>query len=53
MDLMHSDALNEDPNVDRLRAAGAEELYDGWRSMMPGRPAADGRLRHARRVARP
>ena len=31
MDLMHSDALNEDPNLDRLRAAGAEELAEGWR----------------------
>ena len=31
MDLMHSDALDEDPNMDRLRAAGAEELAEGWR----------------------
>ena len=38
MDLMHSDALNEDPNMDRLRAAGAEELAEGWREMMPSRP---------------
>ncbi len=42
MDLMHSDALDEDPNMDRLRAAGAEELAEGWRAMMPdGRPAMD------------
>lgn len=42
MDLMHDDALNEDPNVDRLRLAGAEELADGWRSMMPDkRPPMD------------
>ena len=42
MDLMHSDALNEDPNRDRLRTAGADELYDGWRAMMPsGRPSMD------------
>jgi len=38
MDLMHSDALSADPNTDRLRAAGAEELAEGWRSMMPARP---------------
>ena len=38
MDLMHSDALNEDPNLDRLRAAGAEELAEGWRAMMPSEP---------------
>ena len=38
MDLMHSDALSEDPNLDRLRSAGAEELAEGWRAMMPSRP---------------
>jgi glyoxylase-like metal-dependent hydrolase (beta-lactamase superfamily II) len=38
MDLMHDDVLNEDPNLDRLRAAGAEELAEGWRRMMPSRP---------------
>lgn len=38
MDLMHSEALNEDPNMDRLRSAGAEELAEGWRSMMPSKP---------------
>jgi glyoxylase-like metal-dependent hydrolase (beta-lactamase superfamily II) len=38
MDLMHDDALNEDPNLDRLRAAGAEELAEGWSAMMPSRP---------------
>ncbi len=37
MDLMHSD-LTEDPNLDRLRSAGAEELFEGWRSMMPSKP---------------
>ena len=42
MDLMHSDALEEDPNRDRLRSAGADGLYDGWRAMMPdGRPSMD------------
>jgi glyoxylase-like metal-dependent hydrolase (beta-lactamase superfamily II) len=42
MDLMHSDSLTEDPNLDRLRSAGAQELYDGWRAMMPaGRPSMD------------
>jgi glyoxylase-like metal-dependent hydrolase (beta-lactamase superfamily II) len=38
MDLMHSDALDEDPNMDRLRSAGAEELAAGWLEMMPSRP---------------
>lgn len=42
LDLMHDDALNEDPNAARLRAAGAESLAEGWRSMMPGeRPPMD------------
>lgn len=42
MDLMHSDALNADPNTARLRSAGAEELAEGWREMMPaGRPSME------------
>jgi glyoxylase-like metal-dependent hydrolase (beta-lactamase superfamily II) len=42
MDLMHSEALNEDPNRARLAAAGAESLLEGWRAMMPeGRPPMD------------
>ncbi len=38
MDLMHGDALAEDPNLDRLRMAGAEELAEGWQELMPARP---------------
>ncbi len=42
MDLMHDDALNEDPNIDRLRLAGALELAAGWQSMGPKeRPPMD------------
>ena len=42
MDLMHDDTRTEDPNLERLRAAGAESLAAGWRSMMPDkRPAMD------------
>jgi glyoxylase-like metal-dependent hydrolase (beta-lactamase superfamily II) len=42
MDLMHSDALDEDPNLSRLRAAGAEQLAEGWREAMPdSRPPMD------------
>jgi glyoxylase-like metal-dependent hydrolase (beta-lactamase superfamily II) len=42
MDLMHDDAFNEDPNSARLKAAGAEVLAEGWRSMMPAdRPPMD------------
>ena len=42
MDLVHDDAMNEDPNLERLRAAGAEEMAAGWRSMMPDKePAMD------------
>jgi glyoxylase-like metal-dependent hydrolase (beta-lactamase superfamily II) len=37
MDLMHSD-LAVDPNMSRLRSAGAEELAEGWREMMPSKP---------------
>jgi glyoxylase-like metal-dependent hydrolase (beta-lactamase superfamily II) len=35
MDLMHDPALDSDPNVARLVTAGALELAEGWRSMMP------------------
>lgn len=35
MDLMHDPALDRDPNIARLLLAGALELADGWRSMMP------------------
>ncbi|MET0997366.1 MAG: MBL fold metallo-hydrolase [Marmoricola sp.] len=38
MDLLHSDFGNGDPNNARLRSAGAEELAEGWRSMMPAKP---------------
>ena len=38
MDLMHDDALTEDPNLDRLRLAGAESLFEGWRAILPDRP---------------
>ena len=42
MDLMHDDSLNENPNSARLKAAGAEELAAGWRSMVPAdRPPLD------------
>ena len=42
MDLMHSEALTEDPNRARLAQAGAEHLADEWRSMMPAeRPPMD------------
>lgn len=42
MDLMHDDSLSRDPNLDRLEAAGALELAEGWRAMMPGgRPTMD------------
>jgi len=42
MDLMHDRSLRGDPNVARLEAAGALELAEGWRAMMPGdRPAMD------------
>lgn len=42
MDLMHDQALERDPNLDRLEAAGAIDLAQGWRSMMPGeRPSHD------------
>lgn len=35
MDLMHDEALRIDPNLTRLVAAGALELAEGWRQMMP------------------
>ncbi len=39
MDLMHDlAALEEDPNLSRLRTAGAEHLAEGWRALMPARP---------------
>jgi glyoxylase-like metal-dependent hydrolase (beta-lactamase superfamily II) len=42
MDLMHDRDLHADPNVARLEAAGALELAEGWRAMMPGgRPTMD------------
>jgi glyoxylase-like metal-dependent hydrolase (beta-lactamase superfamily II) len=42
MELMHDRTLGRDPNLDRLQAAGALELAEGWRAMMPdGRPAMD------------
>jgi glyoxylase-like metal-dependent hydrolase (beta-lactamase superfamily II) len=42
MDLMHDDTIPRDPNLDRLVAAGALELAEGWRAMMPkGRPTMD------------
>jgi glyoxylase-like metal-dependent hydrolase (beta-lactamase superfamily II) len=42
MDLMHSEALNEDPNRKRLALAGAEHLADAWREMLPAeRPPMD------------
>jgi glyoxylase-like metal-dependent hydrolase (beta-lactamase superfamily II) len=43
MDLMYDDAVMRDPNLDRLEAAGALELAEGWRAMMPSseRPSTD------------
>jgi glyoxylase-like metal-dependent hydrolase (beta-lactamase superfamily II) len=35
MDLMHDPALDRDPNLTRLIAAGALDLAEGWRQMMP------------------
>jgi glyoxylase-like metal-dependent hydrolase (beta-lactamase superfamily II) len=35
MDLMHDRTLDRDPNLTRLEAAGAVELAEGWRAMMP------------------
>jgi glyoxylase-like metal-dependent hydrolase (beta-lactamase superfamily II) len=43
MDLMYDDSLRRDPNLDRLRQAGALDLAEGWRQMMPSseRPSLD------------
>ena len=38
MELMHSAATLEDPNLARLRSAGAQELASGWTDLMPSRP---------------
>ena len=38
MELMHSDATLEDPNLARLRSAGAQELASAWTDLMPSRP---------------
>ena len=42
MDFMHDPSVERDPNLDRLELAGAADLAQGWRSMMPnGRPSMD------------
>lgn len=43
MELMHDPHVTRDPNLDRLEAAGALELAEGWRQMMPKgrRPSVD------------
>ena len=43
MDLMYDDSVMRDPNLDRLEAAGALELAEGWRAMMPSseKPSLD------------
>ncbi len=42
MELMHDDTVERDPNLDRLEAAGALHLAEGWRAMMPAsRPSLD------------
>jgi glyoxylase-like metal-dependent hydrolase (beta-lactamase superfamily II) len=43
MELMHDETRDRDPNLDRLTAAGALELAEGWRAMMPSseRPSMD------------
>jgi glyoxylase-like metal-dependent hydrolase (beta-lactamase superfamily II) len=42
MEVMHSRSLQRDPNLDRLELAGALQLAEGWRAMMPGkRPSMD------------
>jgi glyoxylase-like metal-dependent hydrolase (beta-lactamase superfamily II) len=35
MDLMYDETIMRDPNLERLEAAGAAELAEGWRAMMP------------------
>ena len=42
MDLMHDTSLSHDPNLDRLKLAGAHELAPLWTAMMPAeRPPMD------------
>jgi glyoxylase-like metal-dependent hydrolase (beta-lactamase superfamily II) len=43
MDLMYDERVMRDPNLARLEIAGALELADGWRAMMPSseRPSLD------------
>jgi glyoxylase-like metal-dependent hydrolase (beta-lactamase superfamily II) len=43
MDLMYDGSVHRDPNLDRLEMAGALELAEGWRAMMPSseRPTLD------------
>lgn len=42
MELIHDDTVDRDPNLDRLAAAGALHLAEGWRAMMPAtRPSLD------------
>jgi glyoxylase-like metal-dependent hydrolase (beta-lactamase superfamily II) len=42
LELMHDDALDGDPNLKRLRMAGAVQLAEAWRAEMPAeRPPMD------------
>jgi glyoxylase-like metal-dependent hydrolase (beta-lactamase superfamily II) len=43
MDLMYDEQVLRDPNLERLEMAGAVELAEGWRAMMPSseRPSLD------------
>jgi glyoxylase-like metal-dependent hydrolase (beta-lactamase superfamily II) len=43
LDIMHDEDLEEDPNIDRLVLAGANEVADAWRAMFEGqeRPGMD------------
>jgi glyoxylase-like metal-dependent hydrolase (beta-lactamase superfamily II) len=42
LELMHDDGLNSDPSLERLRVAGALQLAEGWRKIMPAeRPPMD------------
>jgi glyoxylase-like metal-dependent hydrolase (beta-lactamase superfamily II) len=43
MDLMYDETVLRDPNLQRLEIAGAIELAEGWRAMMPSseRPSLD------------
>ena len=43
MDLMYDETVLRDPNLQRLELAGAVELAEGWRAMMPSsqRPTQD------------